>query len=455
MDNRKWIGERLWYLLNLQKKDLEIVFPHHKWISLKNKRKLYRRKIRLEEIPMPRKPEQYQPTDTPEMIRDRLAEGLGKTAVEQVIDEQTREKLHTQLDSVIDQTNINPALIKGFRASTWESLTKNADGEAEIHKLSGIQLVAEAKDLTPKWDVVKRVESVKLPKKESLKQKGAKKAVILSDLQIPYQDADAVDVALQIIQDSKPDKVILVGDMLDLAAWGKYQQRPEFAHQTQQAVIDAHTILATIRKMCPRANIVVLAGNHENRLENNILANTAEAYGLKRADDLTGYPVMSVPYLCAFDQLDVEYVGGYPANRYWVNDNLQVRHGQRVKSSGSTAKLVADDERVSTIFGHVHRVETHFKTVNVRDGGRTNAAYSIGCLCLINGSVPSTKNGYDISGKPVENYEDWQNAIAVVSYEDGDGPFNVEPVYINSFNKHRAVHNGKVYETRRKEDGDK
>lgn len=450
MHNRKWIGDRLFYLLTLPNDQLREVFKEQTWNNLKNKRKLYKKKLRDGEIIMPRKPEQYHPTDTPEEIRERLAKDLGETAVNQVIDEQTREKLHRQLDETIDQTNINPALIKGFRASTWESLTKNAEGEAEIHKLSGIQLVAEAKDLEPKWEVVKRVESVTLPKKEALKQKGAKKAVVLSDMQIPYHDLDAIDVALQIVQDTKPDKVIIVGDMLDLAAWGKYEQRPEFAQQTQQAVIDAHSILATLRKMCPRADIVVLAGNHEARLERNILANTAEAYGLKRADDLTGYPVMSVPYLCAFDQLGVDYIGGYPANRYWINDNLQVRHGQRVRSSGSTAKLVSDDERVSTIFGHTHRVETHFKTVNVRDGGKTNAAYSIGCLCLIDGSVPSTKNGYDLSGNPVKNYEDWQNAIAVASYEDGDGPFNVEAIYINAFNKHRAVHNGKIYETRRK-----
>lgn len=448
MQNRKWVGNKLWYLLNLTNNELREVFKEQTWSNLKNKRKLYRAKIRNGEIIMPRKPEQYHPTDTPEEIRERLAKDLGETAVNQVIDEQTREKLHRQLDETIDQTNINPALIKGFRASTWESLTKNADGEAEIHKLSGIQLVAEAKDLEPKWDVVKRVESVTLPKKEAKKPTANKRAIILSDLQAPYHDERAVDVALQITQDVKPDKIVLVGDLLDLAAWGKYAQRPEFAQQTQGAVVYAHQLLVKLRKLAPTAEISVLAGNHENRLENHILANTAEAYGLRRADDLTGYPVMSVPYLCAFDQLDVEYVGGYPANRYWINDNLQVRHGQRVKSSGSTAKLVSDDERVSTIFGHVHRVETHMKTVNVRHGGKTSAAYSIGCLCAIDGRVPSTKNGYDISGKPVENYEDWQQAIAVVNYEDGDGSFNVNTVYINTFMNYKATYNGKTYEAR-------
>lgn len=449
MHNRKWIGNRLWYLLNLPNDQLREVFKEQTWNNLKNKRKIYRSKLRTGELIMPSKPEQYHPSDTPDEIRERLAQEVGRTAVDQVIDEQTRDKLHRQLDEAIDQTNINPALIKGFKVSTWEGLTKDQDGEAQIHKLSGIQLVAEAKDLTPKWEVVKRVESVKLPKKEAKKPTANKKAIILPDPQIPFHDEGAMDVALQLVQDVKPDKIICVGDLLDLASFGRFAQRPEFAAQTQEAVIYAHKFFVTLRKMCPTAEIAVLEGNHDKRMETSILANAMHAYGLRRADDLEGYPVMSVPYLCAFDQLDVEWVGGYPANRYWVNDNLQVRHGQRVKSSGSTAKLVSDDERVSTIFGHTHRIESHFKTVNVRHGGKTSAAYSIGCLCKIDGAVPSAKGGNDLKGDYVQNYEDWQQAVCVVNYEDGDGSFNVNTVYINNFDNYKATYNGKTYEARK------
>jgi hypothetical protein len=154
---------------------------------------------------------------------------------------------------------------------------------------------------------------------------------------------------------------------------------------------------------------------------------------------------MSVPYLTAMDSLEISYLAGYPANRYWINDNVQVRHGQRVRSAGSTARMVADDERASTIFGHVHRMESHMKTVHTREGGKTNAAYSIGCLCKIDGSAPSTKGGFDLDGNPVTNYEDWQNGFAVVDYEDGDSPFSVQPIYINTFNGYEARYNGKTY----------
>lgn len=172
------------------------------------------------------------------------------------------------------------------------------------------------------------------------------------------------------------------------------------------------------------------------------MANAAAAFGIKIAGAPDSWPVMSVPHLLRLDELDVEYVGGYPAGAYWINDRLQCIHGLKVRSSGSTAKIVSDDERVSTIFGHVHRIEMHYKTVRVRNGGRTNFAFTPGCLCRIDGAVPSTKGSTDVHGRPVLSYEDWQQGLAVVHYNEGDSPFAIEPIYIDHG---RAIFRGKEY----------
>lgn len=329
----------------------------------------------------------------------------------------------------------------------WQGFSKDADGNPQIVDLhrKRFDVVFNAE---PKWLPVTRVESQVLPKKESRKAPGATKtAVILPDLQIPFHSPEAVDVALQIVRDTKPDKIILLGDSLDLSAWSKYTQKPEWATATQDAIVELHKLLALLRKMSPTADIVVLEGNHDLRMQNNLLQNAQAAYGLKRADDLDGWPVMSVPYLAAFDQLGVEYIDGYPANRHWINERLQVRHGDKVRSGASTARAVSQDERVSTIFGHIHRIETQYKTVNVYEGGRTSFAHTPGCLCRIDGGVPSVKGGTNIrTGQPVKNYEDWQNGLAVVSYRDGDAPFNLEQVYIDSMGGYTAMHRGRVYE---------
>lgn len=327
----------------------------------------------------------------------------------------------------------------------WQGFLKDDKGEAQVVDLhrKRFDVIFDAE---PKWPPVVRVESLRLPQKESKKAPEASKtAVILPDVQLPFADEKAIDVALRILTSVKPDKVILLGDLLDLSAWSKYEQRPEYATQTQEAIIQAHILLATIRKLAPQAEIIVMAGNHEARMEKALLRNAQAAYGLKRADQPEGWPVMSVPYLCAFDTLDVKYVDGYPASRYWINERLQVRHGNIARPGGKTAVAVSNDERVSTIFGHIHRIESQFKTVNVYGGARTNASYAIGALCRLDGHVPSTKSGFNLDGQPVENWENWQAGFAVVNYQDGDSPFSVEQVYINTLSGYETNYRGKVF----------
>lgn len=425
-----------------------------KWESLRVIRKKYRKKLFRGEIMMPERSEPFENLDHErEQIKERrrrIAPKTGQAALSELISLEDRKRLHDQLDKLIDEANLPPETISQIRIkkiSKWEQGIKNSDGEFEAHPLFGIQLEADPKKFEPEWLPVQRVESVRLPKREAkTRPDKSKTAVILPDLQVPYHDEQAVSVALQIIKDIKPDKIVLLGDALDLSAWGRYVQRPEYATATQDAIITLHKLLATLRTMNRTAEIVVMAGNHEKRMENMLLQNAQAAYGLKRADQLTNWPVMSVPFLAAFDTLDVEYVDGYPASRYWINERLQVRHGNIARPAGKTVLAVNNDERVSTIFGHIHRIENAWGTKNVYDGGRMNAAWAIGCLCRIDGHVPSTKSAVDQrTMQPIQNYENWQQGFAVVDYEDGDASFNVQQVFINTFTDYETRFRGKVY----------
>lgn len=453
----EWDGDDLWNLLNLPNAELYKLYCQFYSGTKQSQRETIRRIAnnkrnfyRQGKIQMPERSQPYDPEKEPDRIAERrakLAHNLAGKALETTVITIPIEHLdyYKKLQEALETEGKLSKM--EFTSGEHTGFIKNSDNEIEYtqpleNKRIKFQVEFENE---PDWPPVTRVESVKLQKKERQPKSEARKAVILPDLQFPHESPEALQIALKIITDVKPDKVVLLGDLLDLAAFSKYEQRPEFAAQTQEAIIRAHTLLANIRRICPHAEIAVLAGNHDQRLEKSILRNAMHAFGLKRADTPEGWPVLSVPYLCAFDTLDVDYIPGYPANRYWINKNLQVRHGQRVRSSGSTAKLVSDDERCSTIFGHVHRIETHYKTVQTYEGGKTNAAFSIGCLCRIDGGVPSTKSGYDLDGNSVTNYEDWQNGLAVVSYEDGDSPFNVQSIYINTFNQYETYLNGKRY----------
>lgn len=448
MHNRKWIGDRLWILLNEPTIRLRQIFPDTTASNLQNKRKLYKKKLREGDEGSPMRPDWYTSTMSPFEIRQKL-DNLNIDSAEQIITEQDRTYLHKVLDDTINQANIDPSSIKGFKVSvgSHQGYIKDSNDEIEYTKpleRKNITFIAEARDFKPEWPIVTRVESIKAPKLKPLDRK-YKTCVILPDLQIPYHDEKAISVALQIVEKVQPDCVVFLGDSLDLPEFSRFEQRPEFARSTQESINTFHQLLATVREMLPRAEIVVLAGNHEKRLESKILNNAMASYGLRRADQLDHWPVLSVPYLTAMDTLNVKYLDGYPANKYWINQRLQVRHGHIVRSSGSTAKSVSDDERVSTIFGHIHRIEMHYKTVNVYDGARTNFAFTPGCLCKIDGSVPSTKSGYGTNGESLVNYENWQHGLAVVNYQDGDAPFNLEPVFINTLDNYSTSYRGEVF----------
>lgn len=336
--------------------------------------------------------------------------------------------------------------VKAVRLSEWQGLTKDAEGEAQIHELSGASILLTPQWAEgPRWQPVDRGAPVRLPRplKPHKHHNGWHSAVVLPDVQVgyrrdietaaldPFHDEEAIAAALRVIREVDPDLVVLLGDFLDLASFSRFDQEAGFALTVQPAVDRATLLLAEIAAAAPHAKMVLLEGNHDRRLQKSITNNALAAFGIKRGytapDD---WPVLSVPYLLRLDDLDIEYVGGYPAGIFWINQRLACIHGHRVVSNGSTAARVVDDERVSVIFGHVHRVEMAHRTRRTFDGPRFSVAVSAGCLARIDGAVPSTKGSTDVFGRAVPTVENWTQGVVVVTYREGDAEFSIEPVPI-------------------------
>jgi hypothetical protein len=185
-----------------------------------------------------------------------------------------------------------------------------------------------------------------------------------------------------------------------------------------------------MRVACPASEIVWLAGNHEERLPNWLLDNACPAFGLRQGkpvhvtEEGVDFPVLSVPHLCRLDDVDVSYLPGYPATEYWVNQRLKVIHGKFVKSRGSTSHKYLDAEKVSVLYGHIHRIEDNFRTFDSWSGDTTIRAASPGTLAKTDGAVPSTKGGLDLYGRPLPIVEDWQQGFGYVKYSTkGDHHF--------------------------------
>jgi predicted phosphodiesterase len=335
------------------------------------------------------------------------------------------------------------------RVSVYQSLTKNSDGEAEVHDLVGVQFSPAWED-GPQFDPVRQGPAVKVSIKLPApmpKPEGMETAIVLPDMQIGYyrnaqgelestHDEQAISIALRIIAKAQPDKVILVGDNIDAPEFGKYRLSPAYALTTQASIDRATRLCFELRAAAPNAQISWIAGNHEERVANATLDNLRAAFGLRRGDMPDSLPVLSIPFLCRMDEAQIEYKAGYPAGCVWVNERLRVIHGDKVASGGSTAHKYLATSKVSVIYGHVHRREWAERSREDYDGAKTILAASPGCLARCSGGVPSTKGGIDLDGRPIPIVEDWQQGLAMVTYQPGDGEFWYEQI---------PIHSGKAY----------
>ena len=367
-----------------------------------------------------------------------------------------QKKVLGQIAELLERQGITPEDVGHIhRVNVWQGMSKDADGEPQITDLVGIQLSPSWEE-GPEWPVVQPAKPcvVKHARKASTSFDGVV-TVLLPDPQFGYmrldngdmismQDEEAIACSLEVLAAVKPQRIVWMGDTLDMAEWSsKFLVLPEYALTTQQTVDAAHRFLAECLSAAgPQVEeSFLMEGNHDNRMANTITRNAMAALRLRRANTPESWPVLSVPNLLRLDELGITYVDGYPAGRIKIANAypgqapLFALHGEKL----DVAKQ-AKSERVSTVQGHAHHVAMH-STTYYSDGERLDVeAWSLGCLCKTNGAVPSTKGGVDVRGRYVERQESWQHALGVLT--ETDSGWWMEPVRIRDG---KTVWNGKEY----------
>ena len=313
--------------------------------------------------------------------------------------------------------------------------TSNATGIGFWNKLNNVRHipVSGANSEYPEWPVIQPAApvSITINDKPAKPVRGMKLALKGADTQIgfrrladgsldPFHDDAAMNVFIQAATQLQPDKIQILGDFLDLASQGRFAQEASFAQTTQEALNAGHKFLATLRAACPDAQIVVIEGNHDKRMQNFIEANAVAAFGLKRAGLPDSWPVMSLPYLLRLDELGIEYVDAYPAATDWDNDNTRNIHGTKANSRGSTtSQYVFELPHLNTWAGHTHRVEITYRSV-MGARGEAVESYSAnpGCLCRVDGAVPSVNGAIGADGNAARIVENWQQGFGLAYYND-------------------------------------
>ena len=313
--------------------------------------------------------------------------------------------------------------------------TSNATGTGFWNKLNNVRPI-DSSGINPEhpaWPVIQqaapvqvalKATPVKPPRDMKLALKGADTQIgfrLLPDGTMdPFHDAAAMECFVQAALQYQPDKIQILGDFLDLASQGRFAQEAAFANTTQAALDAGHAFLAKLRAAAPDAQIVVIEGNHDKRMQNFIEANAVAAFGLKRAGLPESWPVMSLPYLLRLDELNIQYVDAYPAATDWDNDSTRNIHGTKANSKGSTtAQYVHEHPHLNTWAGHTHRTEITYHSV-IGPRGEPIESYSAnpGCLCRVDGAVPSVHGAISSDGRPARIVENWQQGFGFAYYND-------------------------------------
>lgn len=342
-----------------------------------------------------------------------------------------------------------------YQPNTWQMGAKMDDGTIKVTTL--VQAKAEFRrkvllpvELQPVAPVEVHVSVPAIIQRRSATS--LKRAIIVPDIQCGFKredqltgvltslhDRQAMDVALQIVQDIRPDVVVYQGDNMDLSTSSlRFPRLPEFYLTTQPAVVELAWYYGQIRQAAGwDAEIYAIAGNHDERMINQIKLNYAEAYQVRPADEIDRFPLVSMERLLGFEKLRMEYRGPYPYGLVWLNGQVCISHGETAsgKSGATTSNLVQDADHTKCV-GHIHRAEMATKTFWKGDAFRVSQAWSFGTLAKIDrGIVPGFKS-----------QQNWQHGLGLIEYETGeDGSFNITPILIH---KGVAIYNGTRYTAR-------
>lgn len=257
-----------------------------------------------------------------------------------------------------------------------------------------------------------RLKGPQYPKPKPPKKGKPQLIVAGGDVHAPLQDAKLEQKFEAFLEDNEPDRFVLLGDLNEHAGTSRWKDRP--GQPTEQECVDGgYHFLRRKREVCPQMQIDWIEGNHDLRPEDYVNVNAAKVSGLCRAGEST--PVLSVEHYMRLDELQVNYVRGYPLAKVKLSDNLVIAHGNRVKKgAGATALANLEKRGYSIVTGHTHRLAIVFKTT-------LDADDSPSTLC---GAETGTFK--HIEPESYDEAPDHQNGFVTISLYP-DGQFHIEP----------------------------
>lgn len=236
--------------------------------------------------------------------------------------------------------------------------------------------------------------------------------VVCGDQQAPYQDAALHAAFLRWLAEVQPDVAVTCGDTADFPTISKYRDRPRWSASVQECLDTAFKLLSDYRDASPETHWSKLRGNHDARLESELLLRAERMFGVRPAEvpgAETGPHALSLRRLLHLDQLGIELVGdeedSWEYGEVRLSDLVAVRH----KPPKQVARLNS-----SIMAGDSHRQSIRFETGYSHGEPRTLALVEVGTLARIREGL-----GYTVE-------PNWQQGFATASINaEGEGVFDL------------------------------
>lgn len=195
----------------------------------------------------------------------------------------------------------------------------------------------------------------------------AEKMIILSDIHLPFQDNEALEVALKHAEEEEVDCILLNGDAFDFYSVSFHEKDPkmrDFAGEVEAC----KQFLRHLRGRFPDVRIIFKIGNHEHRFMR---------YMSVKAPELLGVDSFKFEKIFELEEMDIDYIGDFRLVKF---QDYLVCHGMEFFGGGGAfpAKSYFQKAKTNIISAHLHRTSFYSEQDANRDVKRS---YSSGCLC--------------------------------------------------------------------------
>lgn len=193
------------------------------------------------------------------------------------------------------------------------------------------------------------------------------RVLIISDLHFPYQNNEAIEVAINYGVEKDVNCILINGDLFDFATISRHEKDWKFRPVVDE-VNAVKQFFDYLKDRLPNARIVFKEGNHDERFEK---------WAFQKVPEFQKLDVLKLSSILKLTERGIEHVTD---KRPVKLGKLTVLHGHELNGSGGVNPARATFLKTidNVLIGHCHRSSQHTEPTL---GGDVIVTTSIGCLC--------------------------------------------------------------------------